>query len=154
MNEPQAPHRPDSAEVTIRRTETPGNGAGAVARVGRPSALVGVAIPSRDRTVRRMVVDLYFRCPHLTAADIYAAARACHLYRKIERLGRDLEERGLFRADGDPRKAIGEWRQLMAEARAHEAALGITAAARAAMGVDIAKGQGFAERVQRARERR
>ena len=104
--------------------------------------------------MRRMVGELYSRCPHLTGADVYATARLCHLYRKIERLGRDLEVRGLFRADGDPRKAIGEWRQLLAEARGHEAALGITAAARAAMGVDIAKGQGFAERVQRAREGR
>ena len=154
MSESGASYASDAPEGAALRVVAAGNGAGAVAQLGRPSALVGVAIPSRDRTVRRMVVDLYTRCPHLTAADIYAAARACHLYRKIERLGRDLEDRGLFRADGDPRKAIGEWRQLMAEARAHEAALGITAAARAAMGVDIAKGQGFAERVQRAREGR
>ena len=86
-----------------------------------------------------MVVGLYERCPHLSEADVYAAARLCHLYRKIERMGKDLQDRGLFKADGDPRKAISEWRQLMAEARAHEAALGITAAARAALGVDVGK---------------
>lgn len=139
MNGPQAPHRADSAEVTIRRTETPGNGSRVVAPPDRPPALQNVAVPSRDRSVRRTVVDLFERCPHLTEADVYAAARLCHLYRKIERIGKDLQDRGLFKADGDPRKAISEWRQLMAEARAHEAALGITAAARAALGVDISR---------------
>lgn len=139
MTEMQAPYAATAAKADPGPVSAVKTGVGQVAPLDRPSGLQGVAIPSRDRSVRRMVVGLYERCPHLSEADVYAAARLCHLYRKIERIGKDLQDRGLFKADGDPRKAISEWRQLMAEARAHEAALGITAAARAALGVDISR---------------
>lgn len=132
------------------------NGNGVVTHANRPSGLIGVPIRSRDRKVRELVVDLFARCDWLSAPDAYAATRLCHLYRKIERLGADLEDRGLFKADGDPRKAITEWRQLMAEARAHEAALGITAVARAQLGVDVMRGRALdaAAEVQRMKAER
>ncbi len=139
MTEIQAPYAATAAETDGGPASPVQTDSGRVAPPDRPPGLQDVAIPSRDRSVRRMVVGLFERCPHLSEADVYAAARLCHLYRKIERIGKDLQDRGLFKADGDPRKAISEWRQLMAEARAHEAALGITAAARAALGVDVGK---------------
>jgi hypothetical protein len=132
-----APLSSESANGHTQIAHVSGNGG--VTHANRPAALIGVPIRSRDRKVREIVVAMFRDCEWLTAPDAPAATRLAHLYRKIERLGADLESRGMFKADGDPRKAIGEWRQLMAEARAHESALGLTASSRAALGVDIGR---------------
>lgn len=144
MAEPQAPYGPDRAEVTIRRTEPPANGASAVAVTDRPDGLIGVAIPSRNRSVRRRVLALYQVCEWLTAADVSAATRWAVLGEKFRRLAEVLDrlpaEAAVVKissADLEPRKALGELRALSGEMTKLEAALGITATARAGLGVDL-----------------
>ena len=105
----------------------------------RPEALRGVRIPARTRQGRRWVYRLFTACPWLALPDVPAAARLGDLYAAISRVSARLDRDGLTTASGDPRKLLAEWRALLAEARAHEAALGITAAARASLGVNVGK---------------
>ena len=135
-------------------------GSGSVKISARPPALVGVRIPSRSENVRQLVVRVYEENLHLHRADLWAVTRYAELSWKFRRLSELIDRMedgngaGYLRKDMEPRRVLSELRALSGELLRHEGALGITAAARAAMGVDIAKGQGFAERVQRARERR
>ena len=136
------------------------DGSGSVKIAARPAALVGVRIPSRNENARSLVVGIYQENPHLRRADLWAVTRYAELSWKFRRLSELIDRMedgngaGYLRKDHEPRRVLSELRALSGELLRHEAALAVTAAARAAMGVDIAKGQGFAERVQRARERR
>jgi hypothetical protein len=56
-----------------------------------------------------------------------------------EYLDRREGDRGLVTADGDPVKALAELRSLSMELSRLEASLGITAVARAGLGVDIGR---------------
>lgn len=106
----------------------------------RPDVLIGVKIPTRNRQARRLVTTAFRECSWLGRSDLPAMTRLAELYVAIRRIAERLDRGGYTKADGDPRKLLGEWRTLMAEARQHEAALGLTAAARASLGVDLARG--------------
>lgn len=128
----------------------PTNGSAAVAVIDRPPALVGVAIPSRDRQVRRHVVALFEFCTWLSRPDVAAAVRWAILSLKFRRLAERLDgmpDGGLLTASGDPRKALGELRALSGEITKLEQALGITASARAALGVNVARGMDLASQM-------
>lgn len=122
----------------------------------RPATLEGVRIPSRNRQARRLVVTLFSECAWLARPDLPAVARLCELYVVIRRIAERLDRDGLLKKDGEGKRLIGEWRGLMAEARAHEAALGITVAARAQLGVDLGRMQALdvAARAQQLRRER
>lgn len=143
------------ADTGGQRLPTPAVGPGAVpvdgpvlahAGVGkRPLPLQDRRIPSRNATVRRRVVDLYRECSWLTGADLPAAARWGTLTEKFRRLAQFLDrlpEGGVVRvAKGDvlPYKALETLLRLNAEITKLEAALGVTAAARAGLGVDLTR---------------
>lgn len=135
------------AELSMLPTPAPSappdNGSRAVALVGRPPGLEGVAIPSRNRTIRRRVFALYWECNWLAGGDISAAVRWAVLGEKFRRLAELLDrfpEGGVVRvsvADLEPRKALGELRAISGEMSRLETALGLTAAARASLGVNL-----------------
>ena len=108
----------------------------------RPAALVGVRIPSKNPIVRRRVVALFAECPWFIRADLPAAVRWGTLTEKFRRLAQLLEglpEGGVVTIAGEPRKALGELRALSGELSRLEQALGITASARAALGVNVVR---------------
>ena len=139
-------------------TPTPANGSGDVpvsaaggdegkVTESRPAVLVGVRIPSRNPTVRRNVVALFGECSWLSRADLPAAVRWGTLTEKFRRLAQLLDglpEGGVVTIAGEPRKALGELRALSGELSRLESALGITAAARAALGVNVMLAQDLA----------
>ena len=106
----------------------------------RPLALQGRRIPSRNATARRHVIALYREATWLTGADLPAVVRWAVLTVKFGRLAEALDrlpDGGVVKADGDPRKGLGELRALSGEITRLESALGVTASARAALGVSI-----------------
>ncbi len=123
----------------------PAIGAGAVAGTDRPDGLIGVAIPSRNRTIRRRVTALYRECEWLTGADVAAAVRWAILGEKLRRLAEVLDrlpnEAAVVKvskdADLEPRKALGELRALSGEVTKLENSLGLTASARSNLGVNV-----------------
>lgn len=143
MNGPQALHRPDSAEVTIRRTETPDNGSRAVAHADRPRSLQGVVIPSRNRTIRRRVVDRYRECPWLAAQDVGAVTTREHLFQHVRNLGEIMSRLGgdgaYLKVDGEPRKIIDKYAGLVARLLTYDQALGLTPGSRLNLGIDTAR---------------
>ena len=149
---PPVPEKPISALSGPVPAMRPQNGSRAVAHAGRPDVLIGVAIPSRNRTVRRRVLALYQVCEWLTGADVSAAVRWAVLGEKFRRLAEVLDrlpnESGVVKvgkdSDLEPRKALGELRALSGEMTKLEAALGITASARAALGVNVTRLQDLA----------
>ena len=123
------------------------NVSGTVAHEGRPGGLIGVAIPSRNRTIRRRVLSLYRECSWLTGADVAAAVRWAVLGEKFRRLAEVLDKLPVVKVSGDdaePRKALAELRALSGEMTKLESALGITASARAALGVNVTRLQDLA----------
>lgn len=108
----------------------------------RPEPLRGVRVPSRSMPARRLVVQLYEACPHLSRADLWTAVRWAELSLKFRRLSEYLDmqpEGGVVRMDGEPRKALSEFRQLADAISRHEQALGVSAAARASLGVNVGR---------------
>ncbi len=159
MDDRQPPQKPPLPEKPLSALSAPvpavpsANGARAVAHVDRPPALIGVAIPSRNRTIRRRVVALYRECSWLTGADVAAAMRWAVLGEKFKRLSEVLDrlpnESGVIKAskagdDLEPRKALGELRALSGEMTKLETSLGLTASARAALGVNVNRLQDLA----------
>lgn len=101
----------------------------------------------RTRRVRRLVARMYQTMTWLTEAD-KPAARS---WAELEVVGAacfgDLIERGIAGEDGTPRKMLGDWRLLKQTQLAYEAALGMLPSSRASMGLDVAKGQFFKEKL-------
>jgi len=90
---------------------------------------------------------MYSSMAWLTEAD-KPAARG---WAELEIIGAacfsDLIGRGIAGEDGTPRKMLSDWRLLKATQLAYEAALGMLPSARASMGLDVAKGQFFKEKL-------
>ncbi len=134
--------------MTIRRTETPDNGTGAVQISARPPALVGIRIPSRNENARQLVVRVYEENAHLQRADLWAVTRYAELswkFRRLSELMERLPDDGLMRKDLEPRKLLSELRALSDTLLRHERDLGITAVARAGLGVDVGRIRKLAE---------
>ena len=140
MTERRAPDSLLPTQAASTPAVPPANGARAVAVTDRPDGLIGVAIPSRNRTVRRRVQALYRECQWLIGADVAAAMRWATLGEKFRRLSEVLDKLPVVKVssdDAEPRKALAELRALSGEMTKLESALGITATARAALGVDL-----------------
>ena len=147
MTERRAPDSPLPTQAAPIPAVPPANGARAVAVTDRPDGLVGVAIPSRNRTIRRRVLALYRECSWLTGADVAAAMRWATLGEKFRRLSEVLDKLPVVKVssdDAEPRKALAELRALSGEMTKLESALGITATARAALGVNVNRLQDLA----------
>jgi hypothetical protein len=108
-----------------------------VARKRTPREIIGAPIPTRDRTVRREVVRLYEANTHLAVGDVQAVTRYAHLAKLTRNAEKDLDANGLTRQDGEPRKFGWLYLSFLKEARDLESALGLTATARAKLGVDV-----------------
>ncbi len=113
---------------------TPQNCSRAVARADRPPALVGVAIPGRDRTIRRMVVQLYRENPHLPSAARGIVSNYCKAVRAAERVYQRWQGR-----DFEPGRDADLFMKATAEARHHAGVLGLTPVSMAALGVDLGR---------------
>jgi len=153
LGAPTGPVPPVAAEdgAGLVPVSAPSAGAGA-APEARPPALVGRRIPSRNSRVRRLVVALYFEASWLAGADLPAAVRWATLSEKFRRLAQHLDnlpEGGVVKVDGDPRKALGELRALSGEITRLENALGITAAPRAGLGVNLGRMEDLAVSMSR-----
>lgn len=118
----------------------------AIRRVSiRPSNLDGVPVPGgKSHTLRKFVYQVFRLSPHLCGPDVIAVARYAALSLRFMRGERRLAKLGETTAAGEPRKLASEQRFLAAELRMHEAALGITAASRAALGVNVVRMQDLA----------
>lgn len=113
---------------------------GASRSADRPPALQGQRIPSRNATVRRYVVTLYEACSWLSVADLPAATRWAHLFDRFRRRASILDRLPVAKIssdDAEPRKLDAEQRATSTAMDRIEAALGITAASRAALGVNV-----------------
>ncbi len=86
------------------------------------------------RRVRELAATLGYTP---TPGDLYALTRWAALYEKWRSIGERLDRDGDLRADGEPKKLLAEWRALSDTLSRLEAQLGITAASRAALGVNI-----------------
>jgi hypothetical protein len=105
------------------------------------SPLTGIRIPSRNVNARNLTAAIYEANPHLTRADLFAVVRYAELCWKFRRLAEYMErlpESGVVRQDAEPRKLLAELRATADVLLRHEAALAITSAARAGLGLDIA----------------
>ncbi len=151
MNGPQALHRPDSAEVTIRRTETPDNGAGLVAN-DVPPVLHGIKVPTHNRTVYRRVIDAYLRDER--DADLIGVRRltvealplVVALFDNVQRRRKlakalDAQERkhGVLTTEGKARQALDKLLDLDGTILRQMDALGWTPTSMARFGVDLAR---------------
>src|SRR5436309_8722112 len=89
----------------------------------------------RHRRVRRLVAKMHAAMPWLAAADL----PACRAWAELEILGArafaELEENGITNAAGEPRRLLGEFRQLRQAQLAFERDLGMTPAARMSLRV-------------------
>ena len=75
-----------------------------------------------------------------TPGDIYALTRWAHLYEIWKSIGERLDDLGPTKADGEePRKLLSEFRAMSGELSRLEASLGITASARAQLGIDVTR---------------
>ena len=118
-----------------QRTPAPENGAGVVSAKRRRSP-----IPDRDPTIRRWVSEMLPTLGYeATAADIAALIRWCRGFRTWRRLDERLEENGVAKADGDPTKWLQEWRAQSEALARLEGQLGLTASARASLGLDVSR---------------
>ena len=131
---PPLPKKPSSALSTPVSTVTPQNGSRAVAITDRPPALVGVAIPGRDRTIRRMVVQLYRENTHLPSAARGIAADYCKVLRASERVYQRWQRDGF-----PPGRDADLFMKASAEARHHASVLGLTPVSMASLGVDLGR---------------
>ncbi len=105
-----------------------------MARADRPPALVGVAIPGRDRTIRRMVVQLYRENPHLPSAARGIVSNYCKAVRAAERVYQRWQGR-----DFEPGRDADLFMKATAEARHHASVLGLTPVSMAALGVNLGR---------------
>ena len=112
----------------------PANGSRAVAHAGRPPALVGVAIPGRDRSIRRMVVELYRENPHLPSASRGIVSDYCKVVRSAERVYQRWQGKGF-----EPGRDADLFMKATAEARHHASVLGLTPVSMAALGVHLGR---------------
>ena len=135
MSEARAPYDTATAGADDERAVTAANGSGPV-----PSKRRRSPIPHRNPTVRRRVREMVDVLGYeATTGDVYALTRWAHLYEKWRSIGERLDRDGDLKKDGDPKKLLGEWRALSDTLSRLEAALGITAAARASLGVDVGR---------------
>lgn len=98
----------------------------------------------RDRRVRRLVARVRASMTWLMDSDV-PAVRA---WSELEIIGAsvfaDLVMNGLTNSQGDPRRLLGEYRMLRQTQLAYERELGMTPAARAALGVKAGQIQDLA----------
>jgi hypothetical protein len=84
----------------------------------------------RHRKVRRLITKMHAAMPWLEPAD----QPACRAWAELEILGArafaELETNGITNAAGEPRRLLGEFRQLRQAQLAYERDLGMTPAAR------------------------
>jgi len=140
----------------------PTNGAGVVPYDGgmgtpaevpsrKASALDGVRIPGKQpTTIRRRIHALFTQCPWLQAADVNAVLRYIRIMDRFLKKAAYLDKLPAARPDkGDlaPRKLDADLRADSAELTKLEQALGITASARAALGVNVARGMDLASQM-------
>jgi len=90
----------------------------------------------RHRRVRRLVAKMHESMPWLAPADL----PACRAWAELEILGArafaELETNGITNTAGEPRRLLGEYRQLRQAQLAYERDLGMTPAARMALRVN------------------
>ena len=121
-----------SAVTPDDATPAPDNDAGGVARSDRPLALQGVALPGRDRTVRRAVLKMYEENGHLPASARHAVANRCRLERVIERAYTRM-----LKNDLQPGRDMDLFMKAIGEARQHDRDLGLTPVSMAALGISL-----------------
>jgi hypothetical protein len=111
----------------------------------RNTAISGRVIPARDAFVRREVARLYSEATWLAATDMSAAIRYVTLAKRFVRMAQHLEEKdSVTNLKGEPLAMDAALRATSAELSRLEAQLGLTASARAALGVDLARMQDLA----------
>lgn len=136
---PPLPEKPSSALSVDTPAVTPQNDSRAVARADKPPALVGVAIPGRDRTIRRMVVQLYRENPHLPSAARGVVSNYCKAVRAADRVYQRWQGR-----DFEPGRDADLFMRATAEARHHASVLGLTPVSMASLGVNLSRMQDLA----------
>ena len=165
--------RDTGTSQVIRRGDNPDtaampldNGAGAPKISGRKEmremgrerlrALGFPRVSKASQQVSDVLAELYGAAEWLGATDYQTALRLARLIVKHRSLDEQLERHGLLKADGDPKKALAEFRQLSDSILRHEERLGLPSSARSALGLTIAQGRALdtASEVQRLRRER
>lgn len=100
----------------------------APAQTQRPANLGGSPIPGgRSQAIRRLVYQLYAKHSHLGPSDLQTVARYALLSRRFMHGERRAARQDAATSDQQWLQFAAEQRELAAELRQHEAALGITA---------------------------
>ena len=128
----QPARRQTKVERTDTATPAPDNDAGGVARSDRPLGLQGVALPGRDRTIRRAVLKMYEENGHLPASARHAVANRCRLERVIERAYTRM-----LKNDLQPGRDMDLFMKAIGEARQHDRDLGLTPVSMASLGISL-----------------
>ena len=129
---PPASEQSVSPDAAILPAPATANGSRDVASNGRPPALQGVAIPGRDRSVRRAVVKMYEENGHLPASARHAVANRCRLERVIERAYARM-----LKNDLQPGRDMELFMKAIGEARQHDRDLGLTPVSMASLGISL-----------------
>ena len=110
-------------------------------------------IGKASQQVSDVLAELYGAAEWLGATDYQTALRLARLIVKHRALDEQLETHGLLKTDGDPKKALAEFRQLSDTLLRHEERLGLPASARSSLGLNVARGRAFdaASRAQQLR---
>lgn len=130
------------SQTSPDRLPMPSNGSRAVASAG---GLGRLRVPSRNESVRRLVAQLYRDNAHLSRGDLWATTRYATLCWKFRRLAELMDQMGEYggflRKDGEPRKVLGELRQLSDSITRLEESLALTVRSQIATKVNVLKGQ-------------
>ncbi len=129
----------------------PANGASAAKTAGRKGlreigrerlrALGFARVSKASQQVSDVLAELYGAADWLGATDYQTALRLARLIVKHRSLDEQLESHGLLKTDGDPKRALSEFRALSDSILRHEERLGLPASARSALGLNVARGR-------------
>jgi len=125
------------AQTALWRQARPGNTN--ALKTGLYSVKVGPKL--RSRRVRRLVNRLFDVLPWLTESDRPAARSWAELEFVGAAVFAEIMANGVTNGKGEARRLVSDWRQLKQVQLAYERELGMTPAARANLGVDVARGE-------------
>ena len=92
---------------------------------------------------------MYEAMPWLTESDRPVARAWAEMELLAASAFADLATRGMTNSEGEPRKLLGEYRQLRATQSALSKELGLSPQSRASLGVDVARAQTLVEQLSR-----